>query len=88
MIDARDLTLSTALAALGYTHDHEFHGRRNVRRDGVVVLTGTAGEVWEWLYATKQCGPRCEIAEAISRRARERDQRELAALRVANGGRS
>lgn len=49
-----DLTLTEVLELHGYTHRADERtsntGKREiVDRDGVVVLTATAGDTWEWL---------------------------------------
>lgn len=45
-------TLTTALAAAGYTHAEGRHaGTRAVLRDGVEVFHGGPADVWAWLRA-------------------------------------
>jgi hypothetical protein len=48
------VTINEQLAALGYTTLPHSHGRKQVLRDGAVVITGTAGDVWAWLRTTGQ----------------------------------
>ena len=47
------MTLNQTLAALGFTtrqaKDSKKAGSKDILRDGEVVFTGTAGDVWAWL---------------------------------------
>ena len=47
----RDPTLHEALAAAGLTSRPADNGRRDILRDGRVLFTGRAHEVWAWLAA-------------------------------------
>lgn len=57
-LDSGRMSLTDTLAALGYTHERtpeaERTGRHFVRRGGVEVYAGRAGEVWIWLRRTGQ----------------------------------
>lgn len=43
------MTLNESLAARGYTTAPAGHGKKHILRAGVIVFTGDAGDVWEWL---------------------------------------
>jgi len=51
-----DRSLNQILSDLGYT-TRRADGlyRKDILKDGAVVMTGTAGDVWAWLRTTKQC---------------------------------
>ena len=56
LIYHKDLTLSDALDALGYTCEDYPNslGRRRILRDGTVRRVGNCREVWAWLRDTGQ----------------------------------
>jgi hypothetical protein len=44
-----DKTLNQQLAELGYTTSPAGFQQKNILKDGVIVFTGRAGDVWKWL---------------------------------------
>jgi len=46
--------LNTVLRKLGYTTNKVGHYRKNILKDGKVVFTGTANDVWHWLLDPKE----------------------------------
>ncbi len=58
------MTLNETLAALGYTTRPAGHGQKHIiGADGVIVCTGAAHQVWEWLRETGQVDASYEPVE-------------------------
>ena len=49
-----DRTLNEVLKSLGYTTADTKHCKKDIIKDGEVVVTGESWPVWVWLYETGQ----------------------------------